>query len=71
MARPDLLPARWQGDVAAAAGDETALARLVCDYVSGMTDRYAIDLHGRLIGGPARDSLRALPVGGELGAGGV
>ena len=50
MARPGLLPARWQGDVAAAEG-ETALARLVCDYVSGMTDRYAMAEHERLVGG--------------------
>jgi len=24
------------------------LARLVCDYIAGMTDRYAIDLFSRL-----------------------
>jgi len=49
MARPELLPARWQGDVAAA-DSRTALARLVCDYVSGMTDRYAMGEHERLVG---------------------
>ena len=48
--RPSLLPDRWQRDVARAAGDETQLARIVCDYVSGMTDRFAIQEHGRLIG---------------------
>ncbi|MEL7127096.1 MAG: deoxyguanosinetriphosphate triphosphohydrolase [Pseudomonadota bacterium] len=47
---PNLLPDRWQRDVARAAGDETQLARIVCDYVSGMTDRFAIQEHGRLIG---------------------
>ena len=49
MARPDLLPAEWQADVAAAR-DETALARMVCDYVAGMTDRFAIAEGERLLG---------------------
>ena len=47
---PDLLPTRWQRDVAMADGDETQLARVVCDYVSGMTDRFAFQEHARLIG---------------------
>jgi len=52
---PRRLPADWQGDVAAAGGDATRLARLVSDYVSGMTDRFAIQEHVRLLGGvPAR-----------------
>ena len=50
LARPDHLPARWQHDVAEAGGDKTALARVVCDYVAGMTDRYAMAEHERLIG---------------------
>jgi len=45
-----LLPARWQADVAAAGGDETRLARLVSDYVAGMTDRFALQLHAKLLG---------------------
>ena len=53
MARPDLLPAEWRLDVAQAA-DETALARIVADYVSGMTDRFAIQEHARLVGAPDR-----------------
>ncbi len=48
MARPELLPADWQGDVARAASD-MELARLVADYVAGMTDRFAIGEHKRLI----------------------
>ncbi|MFN3644121.1 MAG: deoxyguanosinetriphosphate triphosphohydrolase [Gemmobacter sp.] len=52
LARPDLLPAAWAADVAAAA-DETALARIVADYVAGMTDRFALAEHARLCGGPA------------------
>ena len=50
LARPDELPADWQDDVARAA-DETALARLACDYVAGMTDRFALQAHARLVRG--------------------
>ena len=49
MAQPDLLPAEWQADVAGAR-DETALARIVCDYVAGMTDRFALAEGERLLG---------------------
>ncbi len=48
MARPDLLPEEWQSDVAAATG-ETARARLVADYIAGMTDRFALDQHRALV----------------------
>ena len=41
MAHPDQLPTPWCGPDAAKEG-ETALARLVTDYISGMTDRYAL-----------------------------
>ncbi|MEZ5755301.1 MAG: deoxyguanosinetriphosphate triphosphohydrolase [Paracoccaceae bacterium] len=50
MARPDLLPAEWRADIEAAR-DEVALARIVADYVAGMTDRFAIQEHARLVGG--------------------
>jgi dGTPase len=33
-----------------AATDETQLARVVADYVAGMTDRFAIQEHARLFG---------------------
>ena len=49
-ADPALLPLRWQEDVAAARGDEVATARLVSDYISGMTDRFALQEHARLVG---------------------
>ena len=49
MTRPDLLPAEWQSDIARVA-DETALARMVADYVAGMTDRFALQEHQRLCG---------------------
>ncbi len=48
MARPDLLPSEWSADVDAAGGD-TALARIVLDYVAGMTDRFALQEHARLL----------------------
>jgi dGTPase len=43
------LPAEWQSDITRAA-DETALARMVADYVAGMTDRFALQEHQRLCG---------------------
>jgi dGTPase len=49
MARTGLLPAEWQSDIARA-GDDTALARIVADYVAGMTDRFALAEHQRLCG---------------------
>ncbi|MEO0936808.1 MAG: deoxyguanosinetriphosphate triphosphohydrolase [Pseudomonadota bacterium] len=51
LAQPHLLPASWQGDVSAAGSNRTALARVVCDYISGMTDRFALQEHERLCGG--------------------
>lgn len=50
MKQPDLLPAEWRQDMDAAYSD-TELARIVADYVSGMTDRFAIQEHARLIRG--------------------
>lgn len=44
MAQPDLLPKQWRKDVAEAV-DETALARIVLDYIAGMTDRFALQTH--------------------------
>ena len=48
LAQPDLLPAEWLKDVAAA-GSQTDLARIVADYVSGMTDRFALAEAERLL----------------------
>jgi dGTPase len=49
MAHPDRLPKQWRKDVEEA-GDETALARIVTDYVAGMTDRFAIQTWERFTG---------------------
>ncbi len=48
---PRQMPERWHADIEAAA-DETALARIVSDYIAGMTDRFAIQDHARLTGKP-------------------
>ncbi len=51
--RPELLPEDWHADIAkarAADNSRTELARVVLDYVAGMTDRFAIQEHGRLLG---------------------
>lgn len=56
LKEPHLLPPEWQGDVRAAT-DEIQLARVVADYVAGMTDRFAIQEHARLFGGTARPAL--------------
>ena len=47
MQKPELLPAEWRQEVALAQTD-TDLARIVLDYVAGMTDRFAIQEYERL-----------------------
>ncbi len=47
MQRPELMPARWQTRLQNV--DETTLARTVSDYIAGMTDRFALQEHARLI----------------------
>jgi dGTPase len=49
MQQTDLLPSEWRADVERAQ-NETELARIVADYISGMTDRFAQQEHDRLIG---------------------
>mgnify|MGYP000146971311 CR=1 FL=1 len=44
-----LLPANWRTEIDNAQ-DETALARIVSDYIAGMTDRFALQEHERLFG---------------------
>ena len=50
MEKPGELPKQWRKDVAEADSAE-GLARLVSDYIAGMTDRFAIQEHARLCGG--------------------
>lgn len=46
---PDLLPRHWASQIEAAGQDQTALARMVSDYIAGMTDRFALGEHARLL----------------------
>ncbi|HBU63464.1 MAG TPA: deoxyguanosinetriphosphate triphosphohydrolase, partial [Oceanicaulis sp.] len=46
LSDPMLLPTELQRE-AGGAGEE-ATARVVCDYIAGMTDRYAIEEHRKL-----------------------
>jgi dGTPase len=48
MSDPSHLPKDWQDELKNA--DETAIARRVCDYISGMTDRYALQEYDRILG---------------------
>ena len=52
MSDPSLLPKQWRKDVAEVKSD-TELARIVADYIAGMTDRFALQEHERLTGGPS------------------
>jgi len=45
-AEPQCLPTEWQSQAAGAGARETA--RIVADYIAGMTDRFALDEHYRL-----------------------
>jgi dGTPase len=49
LSQPGLLPTEWRSDIDAAKSD-VELARIVADYVSGMTDRFALAEHQRLLG---------------------
>ena len=40
---PEKLPETYKRNI-----DEEGVPRCVCDYISGMTDRYAIDLYTNL-----------------------
>ncbi|MDF3413930.1 deoxyguanosinetriphosphate triphosphohydrolase [Sulfitobacter sp. M57] len=50
LEQPELLPRDWAKEIEMAAQDRTTLARMVCDYIAGMTDRFAYAEHARLIG---------------------
>lgn len=49
LEQPMLLPDSWHAELKAC-HDETEVARMVADYVAGMTDRFALQTHERLIG---------------------
>lgn len=47
---PEVMPAEWAEAAARAGAGEARRARVVCDYIAGMTDRYAAAEHRRLFG---------------------
>ena len=47
---PEMLPRRWREDIENADG-KTELARIVSDYIAGMTDRFALQCHESCIAG--------------------
>ncbi|MFP7673020.1 deoxyguanosinetriphosphate triphosphohydrolase [Marivita sp. S0852] len=49
MSDTSLLPKQWRKDVAEVQND-IELARIVADYIAGMTDRFALQEHARLTG---------------------
>ena len=46
FAEPELLPVEWRGQ--ADQKDDARRARLIADYIAGMTDRYALEVHRKL-----------------------
>ncbi len=46
FAEPELLPAEWRGR--AETKDDAGRARVIADYIAGMTDRYALEVHRKL-----------------------
>ena len=50
LADPALMPGEWALAAQAARSDEMRVARLICDYIAGMTDRFALAEHRRLFG---------------------
>jgi dGTPase len=45
---PNLMPSEWAEAAAKAGAGEARRARFICDYIAGMTDRYAAAEHRRL-----------------------
>ena len=53
VSRPADMPGEWRAgaeDILATPGGDARFHRLVCDYIAGMTDRYALAEHRRLFG---------------------
>lgn len=53
LEHPEGLPRSWREDIERAAGG-TELARIVSDYIAGMTDRFALQCHETFIADPMR-----------------
>ncbi|MGH1355712.1 MAG: deoxyguanosinetriphosphate triphosphohydrolase [Thalassovita sp.] len=62
MQQPERLPRQWRKDVQEVRSD-VDLARIVSDYIAGMTDRFALQEHERLTGRAAIPAgRRATPI---------
>lgn len=48
LERPECLPPEWSEKSQNAGKDKNEKARVICDYIAGMTDRYALVEHARL-----------------------
>jgi dGTPase len=48
MAEPEVMPTEWFGPGPMWRDEAKRRARVVCDYIAGMTDRYAIEEHRKL-----------------------
>src|SRR5579883_80310 len=48
MAEPETLPTPWQAAIRKGGGTDSDRARVISDYIAGMTDRYAVAEHQRL-----------------------
>ncbi len=53
QSEPDLMPKEWMS-LAGAAPTEAKRARVVADYIAGMTDRYALMLYRRFFDDPVQ-----------------
>ena len=51
FAEPELLPVEWRGRTDEK--DEAGRARMIADYIAGMTDRYALEVHRKLFNADA------------------
>ena len=43
--------------------DRGTLARIVSDYIAGMTDRFALQCHEKFVGGVDAAAMRSVPAG--------
>ena len=46
---PNLMPRKWQKDLISVYSDADIVS-LVCDYIAGMTDRFAISQYEKILG---------------------
>lgn len=54
FAEPEAMPEEWAEECALSAHDEAGRARVVSDYIAGMTDRYALAQAEQFLGEAGR-----------------